>query len=47
MAKRRELVHAKVLHIIQSNWFYWLTVTGKRLVQKRFFFLFSGKTLNP
>ncbi len=35
-ANRGELVFAKVLHAIQKTWFYWLMVTGMRLIPIRF-----------
>jgi hypothetical protein len=33
---RGELVLAKFFHAIQQNWFYWLKVTGMRLIPVRF-----------
>jgi hypothetical protein len=37
----------KIFHANQENWFYWLTVTGMRLIPNRFFFFICGKILYP
>jgi hypothetical protein len=41
----RELALVKVFHTIQLNWFFWLTVTGMRLISVYVFS--SGKALYP